>query len=69
MVSISESTTINIPLLGEFELPIPDGSVSVKETRMSQLLSSWTISHAWNGLVGHDGKVKFKGFAKIFESL
>lgn len=42
--------------------------VGTKEMRMTEILCSWMIEHAWEGLVGDDGEKKFGGFKEIFES-
>jgi len=39
----------------------------VKEARMTQIMNSWIIGRAWDGLKGADGEVKFEGFKKLFE--
>mmetsp|Transcript_3006 Transcript_3006/g.4383 ORF Transcript_3006/g.4383 Transcript_3006/m.4383 type:complete len:547 (+) Transcript_3006:305-1945(+) len=71
MEHLSLETIIDIPLLGikNKTLPIPSMTLQAKETRMSEILSSWTVTHAWDGLVGHDGEMKFEGFAEIFDEL
>lgn len=33
---------------------------------MMGYFGSWMMHHSWNGLKGHDGKVKFEGFGRIF---
>jgi len=38
-----------------------------KQVNMVRILGSWIIQESWNGLVGHDGKVKFEGFKDLFE--
>mmetsp|Transcript_17422 Transcript_17422/g.24869 ORF Transcript_17422/g.24869 Transcript_17422/m.24869 type:complete len:645 (+) Transcript_17422:117-2051(+) len=48
-----------IPAFG-FELP-------ERPARMTQILTSWVVKRAWNGLVGIDGEVKFGGFRELFE--
>eukprot|EP00568_Trieres_chinensis_P019596 CAMPEP_0183327796 /NCGR_PEP_ID=MMETSP0160_2-20130417/83951_1 /TAXON_ID=2839 ORGANISM="Odontella Sinensis, Strain Grunow 1884" /NCGR_SAMPLE_ID=MMETSP0160_2 /ASSEMBLY_ACC=CAM_ASM_000250 /LENGTH=737 /DNA_ID=CAMNT_0025495941 /DNA_START=107 /DNA_END=2320 /DNA_ORIENTATION=+ len=44
-------------------------NLPVKEARMTQIINSWIISHAWEGLEGADGEVQFEGFKKIFEEV
>ena len=62
------NVVIDLPLLNFTRtLPLRDFNLGTKETRMTEILSSWMIEHAWDGLVGDDGEVKFKGFRKIFE--
>ncbi len=60
---------IDMPELGlaNYSIPYQMFTQNVKATRMSQILSSWTVKHAWDGLVGADGEKKFEGFAEIFE--
>lgn len=60
---------INIPLLNTtIKNPLPiEFAISAENTRMTEILTSWMIEHAWDGLVGDDGEVKFEGFRKIFE--
>ena len=40
-----------------------------EQINMMAYLGSWIIHQAWEGLDGHDGKVKFEGFRSIFEEL
>jgi hypothetical protein len=64
-----ESTlTANIPELNfTYPTPLPDFKLGKKEVRMTEILSSWMIEHAWEGLNGVDGKEKFGGFKAIFK--
>ncbi len=60
---------MNIPALNISQtLPLPEFATPTKETRMTEILCSWMIEHAWEGLVGDDGEVKFEGFKNIFEA-
>eukprot|EP00567_Pseudictyota_dubia_P000078 CAMPEP_0197466288 /NCGR_PEP_ID=MMETSP1175-20131217/64973_1 /TAXON_ID=1003142 /ORGANISM="Triceratium dubium, Strain CCMP147" /LENGTH=651 /DNA_ID=CAMNT_0043002321 /DNA_START=170 /DNA_END=2121 /DNA_ORIENTATION=+ len=63
---------INVTLPHPFEaVEFPFYSVGnhlpVKEARMTQIMNSWIIGRAWDGLKGADGEVKFEGFKKLFE--
>uniref|UniRef100_A0A7S2XI65 PNPLA domain-containing protein n=1 Tax=Attheya septentrionalis TaxID=420275 RepID=A0A7S2XI65_9STRA len=46
--------------------PIPEFALDVKEARMTQILGSWIVKEAWNGLEGPDGESTFGGFNAIF---
>ena len=62
------SQEITIPILNlTLDVPIPVVATSVEEVRMMEVLGTWMIEHAWDGLVGDDGEVVFEGFRKIFE--
>jgi len=65
-----KNVSIPIPFTDEtFDFAIPDlgQDLPQKEARMTTILNSWIIGHAWDGLTGADGEVKFEGFGKIFE--
>ena len=58
---------INLPEYGlRFDPFIPEASQPVKATKLTYLLMSWIIHHAWEGLRGADGQLRFEGFGKIF---
>ncbi len=66
--SFAGNIELNIPVFNlTQELPLPEFATGVKATRMTEILCSWMIEHAWEGLVGDDGEVKFEGFKEIFE--
>jgi hypothetical protein len=68
MFTTTPTSKINIPELGlDLDLPIPDFAQETKATKMSYTLTSWMVTHAWDGLWGADGEMKFEGFAEIFE--
>jgi len=68
MKSQNGNMVIDIPgINGTYDLPLPDFALSTKEVRMTNVLCSWMIERAWNGLTGADGESKFEGFAKFFE--
>jgi len=52
------------------ELPMVSATDALKYTKkqinMVAYLGSWIVHHGWNGLRGHDGKIKFEGFAEMF---
>lgn len=50
-----------LPVHGTDPLKYTNGQVN-----MMGYLGSWMVHHSWDGLVGHDGKVVFDGFGKIF---
>eukprot|EP00567_Pseudictyota_dubia_P018151 CAMPEP_0197439296 /NCGR_PEP_ID=MMETSP1175-20131217/6070_1 /TAXON_ID=1003142 /ORGANISM="Triceratium dubium, Strain CCMP147" /LENGTH=619 /DNA_ID=CAMNT_0042969185 /DNA_START=170 /DNA_END=2026 /DNA_ORIENTATION=+ len=63
---------INVTLPAPFEaIEFPfytvGNNLPVKAARMTQIMNSWSIDRAWDGLVGADGEVKFEGFKKLFE--
>ena len=66
-----EDISLPIPFTNEtveFKFPNLGQNLPVKEARMTQILNSWIIGHAWdNELKGADGEVKFEGFKKILE--
>mmetsp|Transcript_8944 Transcript_8944/g.11987 ORF Transcript_8944/g.11987 Transcript_8944/m.11987 type:complete len:643 (+) Transcript_8944:108-2036(+) len=48
-------------------LPAFNPELPSRPARMTQILTSWVINRAWDGLVGADGEVKFGGFGKLLE--
>eukprot|EP00978_Attheya_sp_CCMP212_P004792 scaffold10529_cov62-Attheya_sp.AAC.4 len=46
--------------------PVPEFALDVKEARMTQILGSWIVKEAWEGLEGPDGESTFGGFSAIF---
>lgn len=64
-----QSVPYQIPTLGSEEATQVPGLLPlmpVRAARMTQIMLSWAIEHAWDGLEV-DGEVKFGGFRKIFE--
>lgn len=63
--------TYTIPETNQtIELPIPSPlgmKLPLKAARMTQLLNSWVVERAWDGLIGSDGEEKFAGFRKLLE--
>ena len=51
------------------ELPLPSigRQLPLKAARMTQVLNSWVVERAWDGLIGSDGEVKFGGFRKLLQ--
>lgn len=54
-----------------FNLTLPDleFALNPKAARMTQILGSWMVKEAWEGLEGSDGEMKFGGFKKLFGSI
>lgn len=66
------AVNITLPIPGTKEtIEFPSYTVGydlpTKAARMTQIMNSWIIDRAWDGLIGDDGKEKFGGFRKLFE--
>ena len=48
--------------------PVSSMQYSPAQVNMMAYLGSWMVTHSWDGLKGHDGEIKFEGFAEIFEN-
>jgi len=59
---------VDLPILNieNVTIPLPDNGVETKQAKMTYVLSSWMVRHAWDGL-WVDDEMKFEGFKEIFE--
>lgn len=48
-------------------LPGFEFALDTKEARMTQILGSWMVKEAWDGLDGVDGDMTFGGFKNFLE--
>lgn len=49
------------------QLPFLELKVETRECKMTEILTSWIVREAWDGLKGADGQLKFPGFRTFFE--